>query len=160
MKIELLANHPEFIKPMALLWYNELGRAHNPGMSLQQAEEKLISHMNHDQLPLTLVAIDNGKSVGMGSLRATDGHAELDAEFTPWIGSVVVEPHYRKRGIGGLLLEARKQKALELGYTKLYLLTFDTSLPSWYVQRGWKIVMSDTYNNESITVMSIDLDVV
>jgi N-acetylglutamate synthase-like GNAT family acetyltransferase len=126
-------------------------------MSLQQAEEKFISHMNHNQLPLTLVVIDDGKPVGMGSLRSTDGHVGLDAEFTPWIGSVVVEPLYRKRGIGGLLLEARKQKALELGYTKLYLLTFDTSLPSWYAQRGWKIVMSDNYNDELITVMSIGL---
>lgn len=71
----------------------------------------------------------------------------------PWLGSLVVDSAYQKRGIGGMLINATKQKAVELHFEKLYLFAFDPTLPAYYQQYGFDNIGLDSFKGHAVTVM-------
>jgi N-acetylglutamate synthase-like GNAT family acetyltransferase len=56
-----------------------------------------------------------------------------------------------------LLVDATKQKAIELGFKKLYLFAFDPSIPAYYKKLGWHTISMDEFKKYPITVMEITL---
>ncbi|HEV2524083.1 MAG TPA: GNAT family N-acetyltransferase, partial [Gammaproteobacteria bacterium] len=104
--------------------------------------------------PMTFVALDNDQPVGMASLRENDG---IQPDRTPWLGSLVVDPAYRKQKIGEKLIDVVKQRAALLGYPKLYLLAFDETISTWYTSLGWKSIGTDELFGHSVAVMDINL---
>lgn len=103
---------------------------------------------------MTFVATSNGKPIGMNSLRKTDG---IQPDLTPWLGSLLVHPAYRRCKIGEALINEIKRQALLLGYKKMYLFAFDTTIPNWYKTLGWGKIGTDQMFNHPVTVMSINL---
>ncbi|MGO8055114.1 GNAT family N-acetyltransferase [Rhizobium leguminosarum] len=85
-------------------------------------------------LPLTFVAIADGKPAGMISLRESDFKKRTD--LTPWLASLYVHPAHRNLGIGLLLIEKLEIEAERLGYKRLYLTTEDSK--SLYEKNGWQ----------------------
>jgi len=154
IEIKLLTQCSEHIPALAKLWYEELSRAWIPGSSVERATHSLKEHLNADKMPLTLVAFSEDIPVGMASLREDDG---LGADRQPWLGSLVVDPAYRKCKIGASLIKAIQTQAQDFGYKKIYLFAFDPNLPEWYAQLGWEKISLDTYAGHPVTVMRKEL---
>ncbi len=149
--IDYLKNHPENTHLLASWMFDTWGH-YNPESSLEKAQAKLKAHLNEASLPLTYIALIDDVPVGMCSLRLNDG---IRPDLTPWLGSLFVEPNMRGRGIGEKLIHAVTDKARNLGYTKLYLLVFDETLPNWYAQLGWQMIGKDELNGHPVSVMEL-----
>ncbi len=154
IEIKLLADCSEHIPYLATLWYEQISKQWVPDASIERAKQNLIKHTNQKQLPVTFVALNNGQPVGMASLRENDG---IQPDLVPWLGSLVVDPAYRNQKIGESLIEVVKQRALIMGYSKLYLLAFDETIPMWYESLGWKSIGIDQLFNHPVTVMEFIL---
>jgi N-acetylglutamate synthase-like GNAT family acetyltransferase len=62
--------------------------------------------------------------------------------LTPWLAALLVKPTFRRRGIGEQLIAAVAVKALQLGFTKIYVGTGKGSgtPESSLLNRGWTFV--------------------
>lgn len=154
IEIKLLADFLQHIPALAEIWHEQISRHWVPNASVEKAKQNLIKHANDEQLPMTFVALDNDQPVGMASLRENDG---IQPDRTPWLGSLVVDPAYRKQKIGEKLIDVVKQRAALLGYPKLYLLAFDETISTWYTSLGWKSIGTDELFGHSVAVMDINL---
>lgn len=139
---------------LAELWYQEISRHWVADASVDRAMANLSKHLNRDQMPLALTALDGSKAAGMACLRETDG---IRPGVTPWLGSLVVDPAYRNKGVGQQLIEAVKKQAKNFGYDTLYLLAFDPTIPGWYARLGWQCIGYDELFGHRVTVMSIGI---
>jgi predicted N-acetyltransferase YhbS len=154
LEIKLLADCTQHIPYLAQLWDEEIRSIWIPKNQRTCSKTDLLAHAHKDRLPLTLVALKNNKAVGMASLRQDDG---LGAVRTPWLGSLIVAPGYRKHKIGEQLINEIKEKARIFGYKNLYLLAFDPSIHVWYAALGWQLIDYDEMYGHRLTVMRIGL---
>ena len=154
MKIAYLKDNPEVIPTLAKIWHEVLGSIWVPDISIERVEQRFHDHLNDSTLPLTLVALNGSQAIGAVSLRDNDG---IRPDLTPWLGSLVVDKAYQKRGVGKILVEALKQKAMDLGFKKLYLFAFDPTLPPYYEGLGFKITDMDKFKGHIVTVMESTL---
>lgn len=152
--IDLLKNHPEAIQDLARIWMEVLGKIWMPDFPLSQVIQRFQDHLNDNSLPLTYIALYEGKPIGMCSLRNNDG---FPSDFSPWLGSLVVDPAYQKRGVGKQLIDAAKKKASSLGFQKLYLFTFDLEVVDYYTRLGWGKIGIDEFKGHPVTVMEISI---
>ncbi len=154
IKIELLKQHSTIIPMLANMWHELLGSIWVPDVLIERVEARFREHLNDNILPLTLVALDNDKPVGMCSLRENDG---IRSDLKPWLGSLIVDKTHQGRGIGNLLIDATKNHAKQMGFTKLYLFAFDPTIPEYYKLHGWENIGMDTFKSHDVTVMMINL---
>lgn len=154
LEIKLLADCSEYISTLSRLWFNELGKQRIPNASVAHAENMYQAHLNRDQLPLTFVALHQGKPIGMSSLRINDG---IRPDLTPWLGSLIVHPEYRRQGVGEKLIDITKERAKTMRYEKLYLLALDPAIPNWYARLGWQYLGMDKLYHHPVTVMEIKI---
>src|SRR5580692_11257037 len=112
--IELLKNHPECITKLAEIWYELLGKTWLPEIGIQEIESGYHEELN-DDMPLAYVALYDDLPVGTCSLQLNDG---IRPDLAPWLGDLVVDLAYQKQGIGKKLIDAAKNKARELGFSK------------------------------------------
>jgi predicted N-acetyltransferase YhbS len=154
IKIDYLKHHPEYISTLAEIWHEVLGQIWVPDISISRVEENLQNHLNTEQLPLTFVAFDEEKPVGMCSLRVNDG---IRPDLTPWIGSLVVASDHQKQGIARQLIDKTQEKARQMGFEKLYLFAFDPTIPEYYSRLGWVKIGMDECRGHSVTVMETTL---
>lgn len=152
--IGLLRDHPESIPRLAQIWHEVLGKIWVPDVPVSRVIERFHDHLNDRVLPLTFVAMENHTPVGMCSLRLNDG---IRPDLEPWLGSLVVDPIYQKKGIGKRLIDATKAKAKEIGYSKLYLFAFDPTVPDYYARLGWTHIGMDEFKGHPVTVMELKL---
>lgn len=139
---------------LAELWYQEISRHWVESSSVDRAMASLSKHLNRDQMPLALIALDGNKPAGMACLRETDG---IRPGVTPWLGSLVVDPSYRNKGVGQMLIDAVKKQAVSFGHDTLYLLAFDPTIPNWYARLGWEHIGYDELFGHRVAVMSIKI---
>lgn len=152
IQIKLLANCPEHIPALAQLWMDELGAKWIPNASTERAIAVYKEHLNTNDLPMTFVMVDGNKPIGMVSLRDNDGIRE---DLTPWLGSLIVHPDYRRKGLGEMLINVTMQRCKAMGYKKLYLFALDPALPAWYKALGWKEIGEDKLYHHPVTAMEI-----
>ena len=94
-EIKLLTDCQEHIPVLAKLWYEEISRHWAPNASIEKAKQKLIDHLNTNNMPMAYVAIRDGGAVGMACLRETDGirprrHPGLEKSFN------IIFKHFKK----------------------------------------------------------------
>lgn len=154
LKIELLKQHPTLVPVLTNMWHDLLGCIWVPDVTIERVQAKFHEHLNDDKLPLTLVAFDNDKPVGMCSLRENDG---IQPDLKPWLGSLVVDKSHQGQGVARVLIDETKTRAKGMGFDKLYLFAFDPTLPDYYQRHGWKIIGMDEFKDHAVTVMMIDL---
>ncbi len=150
--IDLLKNHPDSIPRCAEIWHEVLGKIWLPDISVERVVLRFTEHLNEDILPITFVALDGEKPVGMCSLRYNDG---IRPDLAPWLGSLVVDPEYQNQGIGSMLIDRTKQKARALGFERLYLFAFDQTIPEYYERLGWLKIGMDEFKDYPVTTMEI-----
>jgi N-acetylglutamate synthase-like GNAT family acetyltransferase len=150
LEFKMLANCPEQIPTLASLWLNEIGKPWIPNASIESAIATYQTHLNLKSMPQTIVALDKGKAIAMVSLRDNDG---IRDDLTPWLGSLIVDPAYRQKGLGEYLIELTIQQAKKLGFKQLYLFTLDATISSWYQRLGWSVLGTDQLYDHPVTVM-------
>jgi len=151
--IDLLKNHPECITKIAEIWHELLGKIWLPEIGIQEIESGYHEELN-DNMPLAYVALYDDLPVGTCSLQLNGG---IRPNLAPWLGDLVVDLAYQKQGIGKMLIDAAKNKARELGFSKLYLFAFDPTLPDYYSSLGWNTIGMDKFKGHSVTVMELRL---
>lgn len=153
-EIDLLKNHPHYIPQLSKIWHELLGKKWVPDVSIERVEMRFGEHLNDENLPLTWVAIQDNKPIGMCSLRVNDGIRE---DLTPWLGSLIVDQNYQKKGVAQQLMETVKVYAKDKGFQYVYLFTFDRTLPEYYKRYGWEVMGTDVFKSHPVTVMRVML---
>jgi GNAT superfamily N-acetyltransferase len=153
IKIDLLKNHPEVIPGLSNIWYEVLGKTWMPEIAIEEIESLYYEELNGD-MPLTYIALYGEICVGSCTLQLND---DVRPDLGPWIESLVVDPKYQKQGIGKMLLDVTLEKAKKLGFEKLYLFTFDPTIPKYYQRLGWKTIGMDEFKSHPVTLMEIAL---
>ncbi|MBA3661719.1 MAG: GNAT family N-acetyltransferase [Gammaproteobacteria bacterium] len=151
---KLLIDCPKHMERLCELWYNEIGKPWIANPNIERARKTFLQHLNRETLPLTWVALHKAEVIGMASLRENDGIRE---DLTPWLGSLIVDPRYRKKKVGEALVVLIKQQAKFLSYSNLHLFAFDQTLPFWYEKLGFQTIAHDEYDDHPVTVMVTDL---
>lgn len=154
LEIKLLADCPHQIPQLAALWLSEIGTVWIPGAKIERAIQTFETHINTQSMPLTFVASYQDEPVAMVSLRENDG---IRKDLTPWLGSLIVHPDYRRKKIGETLIHIAKQCAKAMGHSKLYLFALDPDLPTWYHRLGWRAIGMDKFHHHPVTVMEISV---
>ncbi len=154
IEIKLLTQCQEHIEYLAALCFNEITSHWSKDATVERVTQYFKQHLNHDKMPMTFVALYDGKPVGMASLRENDG-LNLEPELSPWLGSLVVDPHYRQKKIAITLIDAVKNQAKKFGYKKLYLFAFDKTIHHYYARLGWQVIGIDKYWGHPVTVMGM-----
>lgn len=149
MRIEYLADHPEYIPKLASWFYEQWGWFLPPESSAATIATKFLTHLNHDALPIALIALNGVELLGTASLRVND--MDMLTELSPWLGGVYVAKEHRQKGIACQLINAVELKANELGYRSLYLFTFDQA--SMYSRLGWAVLKQMEYHGHPVVVM-------
>lgn len=150
-----LADFPQHIELIAGWAFNTWGR-YNAAYTLEKRIESFTMHAGKVRLPMTLLALDAAdKPIAMASLREDDG---LHDGSGPWLGSVYTVPEYRSRGLGRHMCRAIETEAQTLGFKKIFLLTYENSLPDWYKKQGWLVIGANNCHGNPVTVMERRLE--
>ncbi|HCU6011388.1 TPA: GNAT family N-acetyltransferase [Legionella pneumophila] len=153
IKIDFLKNHPQSIPTLAHIWHDVLGKIWMPEIGLEEIEFLYYEELRQD-MPLTYIAQYGEIPVGSCTLQLKD---DVRPDLGPWIGDLVVDPKYQKQGIGKMLLDAAVQKALALGFERLYLFAFDPTIADYYVRQGFRIIGMDEFKKHPVTLMELVL---
>ncbi|MDD2210043.1 MAG: GNAT family N-acetyltransferase [Candidatus Cloacimonetes bacterium] len=91
-------------------------------------------------LPRFYLLLDKDVIVGCYALLVNDLVSRQD--LLPWIACLYVEPSYRGRALGSILLKDGIEKTANLGYSCVYLTTDHSE---YYEKYGWERIQ-DAYN--------------
>jgi GNAT superfamily N-acetyltransferase len=150
--IDFLKNHPKHVETVSRWIYDEWD--HKSDMDLDAVILKMRSCLNDDRIPLTLVAIEDGKPLGTVSIYEDDLNSRPD--LRPWLASLFVHPDHRNKGVGSALMEQLIAIAKGLEIVRLYLHTETAS--EYYRRKGWRFLFN-TINDrgEETEVFAMDL---
>lgn len=154
LTFDYLKNHPELVHTCAQWSFNQWGK-YTPQRTLQDFIESRKAYLNDDILPLTILAFDGQKPIGMVSLAKSK---DICPDLLPWLSTIYVTPEYRGRGIGSLLQKKICDKAREMGYKKIYCYTSDSTVIPWYEKLNWHKKSIEWLHNHYVTVMEKDLE--
>jgi len=153
---------PDAADQFAALQYAEWGHLY-PGSSLEQYRQGLLN--NHwdgsdlGSLNLAWFALnDDGEPLGVAML-VGDGeveHGVANLLEGPWFAGLVVDPRFRRLGVGAALLDFVTEQACSLGFHRLRLVTEHST--GFYERRGWTVEREVTLNSIPNTVMFITLE--
>jgi predicted N-acetyltransferase YhbS len=149
MKIEYLADHPEFLPTLAQWQHDEWGHL-RPGDSAEARSARLQRHCQRDGIPLTVVAHENGELFGSASFARND--METRPELTPWLSGVFVAPEHRRKGVGAELVRRVMAEAAAQKVPMLYLYTVHSE--TFYANLGWSLQERTAYRHQNVVIMT------
>lgn len=152
MIVEYLADHRDFIPTLARWTYEEWSYLH-PERTLSDVERLISEGINKEHIPISLVAIDKGKVIGMIALKKSDFKARPD--LSPWLAGLYVNKLQRRKGVGTKLVREIENLAARLGASKLYLVTDDAE--KFYSKLGWSVQERTVWHGFSVMVMEKDI---
>src|SRR6266404_4131560 len=117
MKIEYLADRPEYVSALSVWHRREWGHL-RPDESVEERAAKLRAWSGHRRIPTVFIATVEDTLLGSATLVAHDMDTHM--QWTPWLAGVVVAPESRGRGIGASLAEHAAREASALGFPTLY----------------------------------------
>lgn len=150
MKLELLADREDVIETIGG-WYHATWGSRLHESTLEQSIARLSDYLNHDRMPLMLVATEDQEAIGVAQLK----YREMKDAFpnlVHWLGGVYVVPARRGGGIASRLAEAVAETAAKFGVASLYLQTerLDGGL---YAKLGWRPLQTLRYHGLDVVVM-------
>jgi predicted N-acetyltransferase YhbS len=152
MIIEYLADHKDIIPTLAGWSYEEWSYLH-PERTLSDVEQSIVEGSNKEHIPVSLVAIDRGKVIGMIALKTSDFKARPN--LGPWLAGLYVDKLQRGKGVGTRLVHEIEKLAARLGARKLFLVTDDAE--SFYSKLSWAVLERTVWQGISVTVMEKDI---
>jgi GNAT superfamily N-acetyltransferase len=155
--VDWLKNHPGEIPKLAKLWHTVL-KDWRFEVPLNSVEDHFQNFLNTEGLPITVGAFQGGNSVGMDTLRNPEATTDPSLDLAPWLSYLVVDPVYRKLGVGRLLIDAIKENASDMGFLNLSLWTQQkTDLPKLYTDLGGSTIDHQIFLERPIVIMKIGL---
>ena len=149
LTFEHLHRRPEHVPTIARWWFDEWGHE-APGLTAEANEARVRENLGA-LLPVTIVALRDGRPVGVAALKA---HELFDVlpERTPWLGGVYVVPEARGEGLAARLVGEIEAIAARAGFRRLWL---DTEVPDGglYARLGWRIDRHLEHAGLKLTVM-------
>lgn len=156
IRVKPLSHFPSEVSNLADLWIENIGAHYFPDIAKEQIESKIQSAMNEDILPLTFVAMDGTKSVGMAALRSNDTTVTSFGK-TPCLSGVCVAKNYQNKGIGKLLVDTIKSESFRLGFKELWRSALNQDVADWYSNMGWENTGMGDVAGVPAHIMRIDL---
>jgi thiamine pyrophosphokinase len=146
MTIDYLSNRPEYIETVASWIFTEFVIS-TPRTAPYEKILRNFSNTHRSELPVTLVAIEDGECIGTVSVFMND--FKTQSQLTPWLAALYVVPEYRGRGVAKNLIGHVYFIAKQLKYRCLYLRTEHAS--GYYERLGWSFVCraTDEYGIET-----------
>jgi len=135
LQISDLREQPEFFDTVADRIWRAWWKPH--GHSFEKIAAGLNEMMKGDRIPFAIVAHDGAEYFG-SSLGIASDMAERP-QYSPWVAAVWVEPQFRSRRIGRVLIAHAADHALAIGAPRVYL-TARPARRSLYEQLGWSVV--------------------
>lgn len=134
---------------LAAQWvYQEWARFESEATWAQNQQDIASSLLASVSVPKFFGARVDGELAGIASIVPHD--LPTRPELGPWLANVLVLPAWRRKGIGGALVEHVMAYATALG-TPLYLYTFDQV--ALYRRLGWQTTEQTRYVDRPITIM-------
>jgi predicted N-acetyltransferase YhbS len=152
MKIEYLADHKDVIPTLARWTYEEWSYLW-PERTLSDIERLISEKSNKEHIPISLVAVEKGKVVGMIELKTSDFKARPN--LSPWLAGLYVVKPQRRKGVGKKLVYEIEKLAARLGTSKLFL--FTDNAEEFYSKLGWSVQERIVWQGLSVTVMEKDI---
>lgn len=185
-KIAYLSEYPQFVEQIARSdfaeWpegYKEFGIS-DVQEAIEDLHQQLKSNKNNTTMPVPIVVVtdipcDEGeeetkggvgeaapprrktKTVLCGSVNIESRDMSTHMHLTPWMTSVYVQPAWRKKGVGQMLVEKVKEVARDkLGFTHLYLFTENNhNSLALYKRCGWEVVEECIHWGHPVRIMKI-----
>ena len=151
MQIELLADHPEFIRTVAE-WHHAEWAYLRPGVPLEARISRLKAECGRREPPVTFIAYAGGQLLASAMLLPHD--MDTRPQWSPWLAGVFTAPEFRGRGIATKLTRHVVQHAAETGFKRLYLYT--PNADQFYARRGWMVLERTSYRGADVTVMTLE----
>jgi GNAT superfamily N-acetyltransferase len=154
MNFTLLADHREAIPQIASWYFDQWGHLRKDA-DLRDFEKKLQCSLNHDKLPLVILALENEEIVGVAELKFRE--MAIFPEREHWLGGIYVPVENRGRGIAAQLIQQALRIARTYGVATLFLQTerLDGGL---YASLGWTPIEQVNYRGLDVLVMEKILD--
>lgn len=122
-----------------------------PGFNVPDMLGEFATHSGGEQIPTTLVALDDDQLLGSVSLLEND-HDDI-REYSPWLASLYVRPSSRGTGLGVELVHRCEDIAQRLGVARLFLYT--SGQEPFYRRLGWQDVATVSLRGVQASVMGI-----
>ncbi len=153
MELNLLADQPGAIPKIASWYFHEWGHR-RPGRSVASVAEDLKAYLNHDKVPLIVLAVKEQVVIGAAQLKFRE--LEIYPDRVHWLGGVFVDPKYRAKGLGSNLINKVVEIARTLEVRTLYLQTerLDGGV---YARLGWQPLDRLRSNVGDVVVMEKQL---
>lgn len=168
--ITSLSNRPDLLDSTVDLSWECQGKfqaGHNYKKPTAFLTKRFNECLNDNKLPVCYLALKDEEPIGL--IRLSDvwtTDAELAPEISshpewrPWIhGGVLVAPKHstETKKIEALLLPIIQQKALQFGYTKLYVALSDKEKQTRYKELyGFTQFTTDTFHKLPVSLLSCD----
>jgi GNAT superfamily N-acetyltransferase len=158
IKVELLADRPDLLIPLARIRWREWGDEPDR-QGLQWHVDTTRRETGRTELPITFVATDiAGQAVGGVGLAPLD-LAEL-ADRGPWVVGTIVHPEHRGHGVGTALITSLRRWATKAGIDQLWVATGGRAT-DFYRRCGFSLSEVVTLRNgEQPTILSAQLPAV
>lgn len=156
IKVKPLSNFPGQVETLADLWIENIGSTYFPDLSREDIVSKIQNAMNEDILPLTFIAMDEKKAIGMAALRDNDTTVTSFGK-NPCLSGVCVAKEYQGRGIGKLLVDTIKSEAFRLGFKEMWRSALNQESVDWYKNMGWEDTGQGDVSGVPAHIMRINL---
>ena len=152
MKIAYLADHEDVIPSLAQWRYEEWSYLH-PERTLAEVARLISEGSNKEHIPISLVALDKSKAIGMIELKKSDFKGRPN--LTPWLSGMYVDKLHRRKGLGTKLVHKVEELSARLGVSKLYLITDNAE--KFYSKLGWSVRERIVWQGHSVKVMEKEI---
>jgi N-acetylglutamate synthase-like GNAT family acetyltransferase len=150
MIIKPLSECMQFFRAVAELKFQEFSYL-TGSETIEDYLHRQQKYVTNEVIPRAYVALNEaGDLLGTFALKVEDLSSRPD--LSPWLGSVVVAPAYRRQGVGAAIVSYAEQLARGLGYSVLYLYTPDQE--SWYTKQDWQTLEQTVSGEYPVTVMA------
>lgn len=141
-------------------WHHQECERQGLRSTLATRQQRLLLHVQNDEIPKTIVLTQGGDLVGCVSLvnytYRADSSVLIPANSAPvWLSNLFVVEDKRKQGFGNLLIEAAKKYVCDLGAKELWLSAAEYT--EYYQKRSWEIVRRTRLGGRQVNVMKVQL---
>jgi GNAT superfamily N-acetyltransferase len=157
IEVKLLQDCQETI-PVLAQWIYDEWHTYDTTLTLEKAHSGFNKYLNDDAMPFLIVALKEGRPIGMISLKALGEPEFADLlDNNPWLSSFHVAPEERNKGLGQAMANILLSIAQRLGYTKVHFYTSNPDNVPRYVKKGAEVVEKRPFRGHTVTIMEMNI---